>query len=135
MDLKDQVQELQGKLQQFEEQRGQLVGTLRGLREKVGGIEKHYGSEIVVKLHQLRNDICAKVDGNQSITLSMSQSINEDWPSIEAIIGEISAKVNSLIRQRENLQKAVNQIQSEKQQIMINYGALQQASLTSSIGS
>jgi predicted nucleic acid-binding Zn-ribbon protein len=50
MDLRKQVEELQNKVNTYEEERVQLVGTLRGLREKVGGIEKHFGNEILVKL-------------------------------------------------------------------------------------
>ena len=66
LDLKKEVEELQKKLTTYEEERGQLVGTLRGLREKVGGIEKHFGNEIVVRLHGLRQEVIQKVDGKSS---------------------------------------------------------------------
>jgi len=54
VEMKRQVEELQGKLNSYEEERTQLVGTLRNLREKVGGIEKHFGNEILVRLQALR---------------------------------------------------------------------------------
>jgi len=72
LDLKRELEDLQKKLAAFEEERGQLVGTLRGLREKVGGIEKHFGNEIVVRLHGLRQEVYSKVDGRSSSLLNQS---------------------------------------------------------------
>jgi predicted nucleic acid-binding Zn-ribbon protein len=63
LDLKKELEDLQKKLSSYEDERGQLVGTLRGLREKVGGIEKQFGNEIVVRLHGLRQEVFNKVDG------------------------------------------------------------------------
>ena len=45
---------MQQKLNSYEEEREGLVNTLRGLREKVGNIEKHFGNEIMLKLQALR---------------------------------------------------------------------------------
>ena len=33
------------------------------MKEKIGGIERHYGVEILTKLQQLRAKVTAKVDG------------------------------------------------------------------------
>jgi hypothetical protein len=41
------------------------VETLRGLREKVGGIERQYGNEVVIKLNALRDEVAMKVDGSK----------------------------------------------------------------------
>lgn len=41
-----------------------MIQSLRGMKEKIGGIERHYGVEILTKLQELRNEVTCKVDGS-----------------------------------------------------------------------
>ena len=72
---------LQGKIQVQEEERAQMIQSLRAMKDKIGGIERHYGIEILTKLQELRVEVANKVDGGGS-----NVSHGEDhWGSIEAI--------------------------------------------------
>lgn len=75
-----------------------MIQSLRAMKEKIGGIERHYGLEILTRLQELRNEVAGKVDGGGVI----KGERNTD-ESIEAIVQDISVKVSQVVRQRENL--------------------------------
>ncbi len=75
-----------------------MIQSLRAMKEKIGGIERHYGLEILTRLQELRNEVAGKVDGGGVI----KGERNAD-ESIEAIVQDISVKVSQVVRQRENL--------------------------------
>jgi hypothetical protein len=75
-----------------------MIQSLRAMKEKIGGIERHYGLEILTRLQELRNEVAGKVDGGGVI----KGERNPD-ESIEAIVQDISVKVSQVVRQRENL--------------------------------
>lgn len=81
--MRHQVDILQAKIQIQEEERAQMIQSLRAMKEKIGGIERHYGVEILNKLQELRVEIANKVEG----TTAGGREINkeEEWGSIEAI--------------------------------------------------
>lgn len=50
------------------------------MKDKIGGIERHYGIEILTKLQELRAEVANKVEGVSSFS-----NDGEQWGSIEAI--------------------------------------------------
>ena len=48
------------------------------MKDKIGGIERHYGIEILTKLQELRVEVANKVEGVSSVSQA-------EWGSIEAI--------------------------------------------------
>ncbi len=46
------------------------------MKEKIGGIERHYGLEILTKLQELRRDVASKVDCNAAS--AADKTMNED---------------------------------------------------------
>ena len=123
-ELKHQIESLKAKLEGQEEEKAQMIQSLRGMKDKIGGIERHYGLEILNKLQELRNEVASKVEGGASRDNTNNQS--SEYLSIEAITQDISARVAQVVRQRENLQRAVNLIQGEKQQMVMSmqYGSI-----------
>ena len=71
---------LQGKIHVQEEERAQMIQSLRAMKDKIGGIERHYGIEILTKLQELRVEVANKVEGVSSFSHD-----GEQWGSIEAI--------------------------------------------------
>ena len=75
---------LQGKIQVQEEERAQMIQSLRAMKDKIGGIERHYGVEILNKLQELRIEIANKVEGTGGAG-GREIKQEEEWGSIEAI--------------------------------------------------
>jgi hypothetical protein len=82
--LRHQVDMLQAKIQIQEEERAQMIQSLRGMKDKIGGIERHYGIEILNKLQELRIEVANKVEGGAGGG-SRENKQEEEWGSIEAI--------------------------------------------------
>jgi hypothetical protein len=73
-----------------------MIQSLRVMKEKIGGIERHYGMEILTKLQQLRTEVACKVEGLNSVETSEN---NEDqWSSIEGIASDIMGKVSQVVK-------------------------------------
>ena len=82
--MRHQVDMLQAKIQIQEEERAQMIQSLRGMKDKIGGIERHYGIEILNKLQELRIEVANKVEGGAGVG-SRENKQEEEWGSIEAI--------------------------------------------------
>ena len=82
--MRHQVDMLQAKIQIQEEERAQMIQSLRGMKDKIGGIERHYGIEILNKLQELRIEVANKVEGGAG-GVSRENKQEEEWGSIEAI--------------------------------------------------
>ena len=57
-----------------------MIQSLRAMKDKIGGIERHYGFEILKKLQELRIEVANKVEGTKG-----EKQPEEEWESIEAI--------------------------------------------------
>ena len=42
-----------------------MIQSLRAMKDKIGGIERHYGFEILKKLQELRIEVANKVEGTK----------------------------------------------------------------------
>ncbi len=78
------------------------------------------------KLKTLCSDVTELVEG---------QRPRLEPDTLDEVVGDVLQKVETLLKQRENLQRAVNHLQSEKQAMMttIKSQAQQQAQLTASL--
>ena len=78
-----------------------MLTALRVLKEKIGSIERHYCDEMLNKLKQLRKEVQRSIDGKKERSKSELTSVDE-------ILVDIGVRVQSVVRQRANLQLAVN---------------------------
>eukprot|EP00347_Sterkiella_histriomuscorum_P000012 403377522 len=103
-----------------DEIKNKLMIQIQQMTQKVINIENGCAKDIVLKLKTLRNEITYKID--KSLNQINDQTLNE---TVDSILNDIMTKTNQQLKQRENLQKAVNVLQSEKQQLFQQLQQLQ----------
>ncbi|TNV85022.1 hypothetical protein FGO68_gene17136 [Halteria grandinella] len=116
-----EIQDMRDRSVVYEDERARMMHALRNFKDKIASIEKQYAGEIMSKLRALRQEVASKVEGGKLVGQSMDEIV---WQSVDQIAADIIGKVGSVVKQRENLQRAVNQIQGEKQQMMTQISSL-----------
>lgn len=61
--LTQETHKLKEQLLEYESDRDKMLVTLMSLKDKISGIEKHYGNDIMFKLKTLRQEVALKVEG------------------------------------------------------------------------
>lgn len=75
-----------------------MLQALRAFKDKIAGIEKHFGQDVMARLRQLREEVAAKAEGASS-----KKAGQQEWVSVDMIASDIAEKVAGMVRQRENL--------------------------------